>query len=173
MKEGIALPGACKNWWSACISVDTGLARQTRAELRRASSVVDALGVSATHELNRRLLEAGCDLRLRRHGPDRLALIAVALAHVVENLNLTAAQQFGKGNPKALSALRFNSLVRTKEPRQLMLPLTRALKLVQGKANVSRLATDLYWWNDRTRTEWCFDYHGEAKAKPNPKEIKP
>lgn len=162
----------CKGWWDTCIAAETGSARQARSELRRAVGVTDALGVSATHELNRRLVRAGHDLRQRRDGPDRLALLAVSLAHVKEDLGATVAQRFGTGDPKALSSLRFNALIRAKEPRRLLRPLVRALQVAKGSANVRRLAADLYWWNDKTRANWCFDYHGAAHAKPTPEETK-
>ena len=160
----------CKGWWDTCIAAETGGARRARAELRRAASMADALGISATHELNRRLVGAGHDLRQRRDGPDRLALIAVALAQVAQDRRETAAQRLGAGEPKTLSGLRFNALIRAKEPRQLMRPLVRALQVAKGAANVRRLAADLYWWNDKTRTDWCFDYHGASDARPTPEE---
>ena len=172
MTDTHSLAGVCRDWWAACIAADSGASKQARAELRRAASVTDALGVSATHELNRRLTGAGYDLRKRRDGPDRLALIATALAQVTEDLGATAAQRFGAGDPKVLSGLRFNALIRTKEPRQLMRPLARALKIINGGANVHKLAADLYWWNDTTRTNWCFDYHGATDAKPLQEETK-
>ena len=173
MTEPHSLASTCKDWWATCIAAETGAARQARAELRRAASVTDALGVSATHELNRRLVSAGYDLRNRRDGPDRLALIAVALAQVTQDQRETAAQQLGAGKQnkqKALSGMRFNALIRAKEPRQLMRPLARALRVAKGAANVRKLAADLYWWSDKTRTDWCFDYHGAAEAKPTPEE---
>ena len=160
----------CKGWWDTCIAAETGAPRRARAELRRAASMADALGISATHELNRRLVRAGHDLRKRRDGPDRLALIAVALAQVVQDRRETAAQRLGAGEPKTLSGVRFNALIRAKEPRRLMRPLVRALQVAKGAANVRRLAADLYWWNDKTRTDWCFDYHGASDAKPTPEE---
>ena len=166
MTEPHALFSVCKAWWAACIVADTGSARRARAELRRSASVTDVLSLAATHELHRRLVGAGYDLRKRRDGPDRLALIAVALAHVTQDLGTTAAQRFGTGDRKALSELRFNALIRAKEPRQLMRPLARALRIVESGASVGRLATDLYWWSDATRNRWCFEYHGAADARP-------
>ena len=164
-------PGtACMDWWANCIAAETGAARRARAELRRAASVTDALAVAATHDLHRRLVHTGYDLRKRRDGPDRLALIAVALAQLTENTGATAAQRFGQGEPKALSELRFNSLIRARSPRQLLRPLPRALRLLKGSANVHRLAADLYWWSDTTRTSWCFDYHGATQARPTTEE---
>ena len=170
MTDTPSIAEVCKGWWDACIAAETGGARRSRAELRRAAGVTDALGVSATHELNRRLARAGHDLRQRRDGPDRLALIAVALAQIVQDQRETAAQRFGTGDPKSLSGARFNVLIRAKEPRWLMRPLARALQVAKGSANVRRLAADLYWWNDKTRTVWCFDYHGASDAKPTPEE---
>ena len=80
--EPHALFSVCKAWWATCIVADTGSARRARAELWRSASVTDVLSLAATHELHRRLVGAGYDLRKRRDGPDRLALIAVALARL-------------------------------------------------------------------------------------------
>ena len=100
----------------------------------------------------------------------RLALIAIALAHAADHRTESAAQRFGGGEPKALSGIRFDALIRAKEPGQLLRPLVRSLQLVDGSVNVAKLATDLYWWNDKVRTDWCFDYHGAAYAKPTASE---
>ena len=159
-----------KDWWTRCIASDIGVARQARAQLRRSSSVTDALALRATHDLHRRLAAAGHDLRKRTDGPDRLALIAVALAHVTEDPAESAAARFGRGNPPALSGLRFDALVRATEPRQLMRPLTRALRIIKGSANVLRLASDLYWWGENTRMKWCFEYHRATDAMPSARE---
>ena len=166
MTESHSLASLCTEWWAVCIDSEIGVARQARAQLRRSSSVAEALAVGATHELNRRLVAGGNDLRRRSDGPDRLALIAVALAHVTEDHDATAAQRFGTGDPKKLSYLRFNALLRAKEPRQLIRPLARALRILRGGANVRKLATDLYWWGDTTRTKWCFEYYGATDSRP-------
>lgn len=164
-------PGnACKEWWKTSIAGHTGTARRTRAQLRRADSVTAALAVDATHQLHARLLGAGHDLRKRSDGPDRLALIAVVLAHMTSDLPNTVAQQFGDGDPRLLSALRFEGLIRTKNPRDLIRPLVRALRITDGGANILKLASDLYWWGDTTRTNWCFEYHGATGAKPSTRE---
>ena len=158
------------SWWRNSIAGETGGARRSRAELRRAEDVTAALSLSATHELNRRLIETGYDLRRRSDGPDRLALIAVALAQVARHRPESAAKRFGGGDPKALNGIRFNALIRAKDPGQLLRPLARSLQLVDGAVNVAKLATDLYWWNDKVRTDWCFDYHGAEDAKPASEE---
>lgn len=158
--------GICQNWWAHEISAENGQARKTRAELRRADTVVKALGLEAVHRLNAMLSDAGFDLR---HDPARLALIAVALAHI-KTSGPPVARGFGhresKDSPRKLSDLRFNALIRATAPDDLRKPLTRALAVIKGAGNPGRLGADLYYWNDKTRTKWCFDYYGEATAAP-------
>lgn len=153
-------------WWRNAIDADTGRARRTRAGLRRADTPLAVLGVSAVHELHGALSETGHGMHHRTDWPDRLSMIAVALAHVNDGRGAAAARRFGAGDPPPLSAIRFNSLIRAETPRDLMLPLVRALKVIDGGADVRRLVKDLYWWNDRIRTEWCFEYYGATDAKP-------
>lgn len=170
MTTSQAIGATCMSWWRTGIVGEGGPARQSRAQLRRAAGATAALCLPATHDLNRRLIDAGHDLRRRRDGPDRLALIAIALAHVADHRAESAAQRFGGGEPKTLSGIRFDALIRAREPGQLLRPLARSLQLVNGGVNVAKLATDLYWWNDEVRTDWCFDYHGAADAKPTASE---
>lgn len=153
-------------WWRNAIDADTGRARRTRAALRRADTPLAVLGVSAVHELHGALSEAGHGMHHRPDWPDRLAVIAVALAHVKDGRGAAAARRFGAGDPPPLSAIRFNALIRAEAPRDVMRPLVRALKVIDGGTDVRRLVKDLYWWNDRIRTEWCFEYYGATDAKP-------
>ena len=156
----------CAAWWHRELGSDTGFARRTRAELRRAGTTLEVLGVSAVHDLNRELQEAGYNLRKRSDGPDRLALIARALAHITEPKGETLACKFGAGNPPTLSSIRFDALIRTENPRDLGVLLIRAMRIAGGGLNLQCLANDLYWWNEKIRTNWCFDYHGASSAKP-------
>ena len=161
-----SIGATCMRWWSSHVAGETGPARQARAQLRRAADTTAALCLPATHDLNRRLIEGGYDLRRRRDGPDRLALIAVALSHVAEHRRDSAARRFGSGDPKTVSGIRFDALIREKNPGRLLRPLVRSLQLAGRTVDVAKLGTDLYWWNDKVRTDWCFDYHGAADAKP-------
>jgi len=152
----------CQGWWAREISADTGPARKTRAELRRADTALKALGVPAVHRLNAALAAGGFELR---HDPERLALIAVALAHIKEP-GPNVARVFGAGDTPALSPIRFNALIRVTTPGALWRPLTRALAVIGGRASPGALAADLFYWNEQTRTRWCFDYYGETTAAP-------
>jgi len=152
----------CQGWWTREISADTGSARKTRAELRRADTALKALGVPAVHRLNAALAAGGFKVR---HDPARLALIAVALANIKES-GPKVARAFGAGEPPSLSPIRFNALIRAATPEMLWRPLSRALAVVRGKAAPGALAADLFYWSEQTRTRWCFEYYGETAATP-------
>ena len=152
----------CQGWWAREVSAETGTARKTRAELRRADTALKALGVPAVHRLNAALAAKGFDLR---HDPARLALIAVALVHIKEP-GPKVARAFGAGDPPALSPIRFNALIRATTPEALWRPLSRALAVIKGAANPGALAADLFYWSEQTRTRWCFDYYGETFTAP-------
>ncbi len=166
MTDDDASVGAiCARWWRGAIAGDSGLARMNGAQLRRADGPLAALSVAAVHGLNRDLRQAG-----HRPAPDRLALIGAALAHVTQGQGPRPAQAFGRGEPKPLSPIRFNALIRARETGDLWRPLIRALAMVKGQVNPAALARDIFYWNDSTRTSWCFDYHGEAFATPTSEE---
>jgi len=84
--------------------------------------------VPAAHRLNAAMSAAGYDLS---NDPQRLALIAVALAYIKES-GPKVARTFGSGDPPALSPIRFNTLIRTTAPGALWRPLTRALAVIRG-----------------------------------------
>lgn len=153
---------AAYGWWAEVLG-NTGKGRAARARLRKAATPVEALEIEATHELNARL---GGTLIARA---DTLALIAVALANLSESMaEPAAARMAGR-----VSALRFQRLVRIEAPGDLIVPLRRALVQVEGKANVSTLARDLFYWSDAVRTRWCFSYYGAGFAAPEPAASEP
>jgi len=156
----------CLGWWGRWIDGQDGTARATVARLRRVASPLDAVLTPAVQDLNHRLAGPGFDLRGR---PDRLALIVVALAACKHSPNRSAAAQFGTPSDRpAVSPLRFNALVRETNPDRLRQPLVRALGQIKGAVDVAVLASDLFYWNDATRTRWAFDYYGAGDALTKP-----
>ena len=151
----------CLNWWRVLTNKDIGRSRADLARLKRVNLVADALVIHSVHDLNKSLADEGCDMR---RCPDKLALITVALAQIKESNNLRLAQIMGQGNQKLLSEIRFDRLIRIQEPAELAVQLRRALAVVGHRANVARLAQDLFYWNDKTRAAWCFDYYGASSA---------
>lgn len=151
-------------WWAHLTNPEIGQSRAALAQLRRASAPIDALMLPAVHDLNRRLTKAGFGLRGQ---PEKLALIAMVLAQVKTSTPARLAQQMGRGDPKVLSPMRFDRLMRLDDPQELAQQLRRALPVVGHGANVGALAQDLLWWTDSTRARWCFDYYGASDAAPD------
>ena len=151
-------------WWRQAIRPDheSGRARAVRAMLRRAESPLDVVVVPEVHDLNRALAAAGWDLR---RDPERLALVAVVLANLETDTPDRAAARMGGAHASRapVSALRFQRIVRTRRPGELMRPLTRALAQIDHGANARALARDLLTWGETTRRNWCFDYYGAAR----------
>ena len=155
----------CYAWWRKFIDADTGPARATRARLRRARTPVEALAVEAVHDLNVSLAGIGETLR---DDPGRLALIAIALAHVREDGKARVAQNFrGQGEQATLGAIRFSALIKCRKPSELITLLPRALKMIDGRADIRRLSNDVFCWDERVRTDWCFQYYGHSWAAPS------
>ena len=155
--------GAVVEWYRSSLGWDSGAARAARARLRRCQSTVEALAVAETHDLNRRLKEIRPGAAPKA---DQLALIAIAFARLRSIDGDELAAVFGKrqtkDGPRLLSELRFQSLIRVGSHRDLMAPLRRSLAVLgpDASCNGRTLARDLYWWSDRVRNRWCFQFFG-------------
>ena len=154
-KEKPDIGAAAAHWWRTALA-DTGPGRMTRARLRRCDTPAEALAVEATHTLHS-ALGGG----MKEQG-DRLALIAIALANVSESHAKTAAERMGE----TVAPMRFQTLIRTEKPADLIRPLRRALAQIEQSANVAALARDLFYWGEAVRNRWCFAYYGAASAAP-------
>jgi CRISPR system Cascade subunit CasB len=158
-ETGHDIAKAAFGWWRGTLG-NTGKGRAARAALRRCDSPVEVLLIPATHDLHAAL---GGQLQARG---DTLALIAVALANLRETVPAPAAERFAK----ALSPIRFQSLLRAEDRAALIRPLRRALAQIDHEANVGRLAEDLFFWGEGVRSRWCFEYYGASQAAPEAEE---
>ena len=156
----------CAGWWRQIFGDREGSAHVVGGPLRRCDTPAEALAIESVHDLNSQLRAMGY-----RPGADRLALVAISLAHVNENGILKLAEAFGQRKPRrgarVLSELRFQALIHATDWTALITPLRRALASVRGKpVNVAALAADLYRWDEHSRTAWCFQYYGASEAVP-------
>ncbi|WP_163850545.1 type I-E CRISPR-associated protein Cse2/CasB [Pseudooceanicola aestuarii] len=137
-------------WWSTELGDrKTGVQKALSARLRRGDDVT-VLCQPAVHDLSRKLgLKDGV----------RLARLARLLAHVREHGPTRLPRLLGRGDPKAMTALRFERLVHS-AGADLEAAIRRALPLVGHRANVAHLGDAVLFWSDKTRTHWCFDYYG-------------
>lgn len=167
MSDGTKTPGqVALGWWQRNLrpDEDTGTARALRARLRRADHVTDVLAEGLVIDLYDRLD--------RRADPLTLAALAQVLAHVERHESRRIAQAFGAGDPRALSPLRFQRLIRSGDRQELATGLRRALPLIGGACNVAALAEDILFWGEKPRIRWCFDYYGAAPPRPAAAEEK-
>lgn len=145
-------------WWKE-LRDDRG----ARAELRRCSTVTEAVFCRGFHRLKRMM--GGDDLsdfELRT-----LGLIAVVLSHVEidsgepASTAVGAAMAASAGDRPIVSDARFRQLLRTPPSGfdERLPDLVRVLRQMGRRAPVDRLAEDLRRWNDRTRRDWALGYY--------------
>jgi CRISPR system Cascade subunit CasB len=144
-------------WWR---SLDDN--RGDRAELRRCGTLAEVVFTPAYH----RLRQAVC-----RYGAvhdEGLAVLAGLAAKVKNNAtDNTVAEQMatGKGDSARVSGLRFRRLLKVKDQEELFTAFGRVIALLDGSVNLQSMAQSVYFWNDRTRKQWAFDYYSKAPSE--------
>ena len=167
MTDDKSIGGIVVAWYESSVGGDDGAARAARARLRRCESPADALTIDATHELDEHLGKIG------ERRADRLALLATTFARLRGVRGRTLAALFGEkpggDGPRLLSELRFQSLIRARSHRELIVPLRRSLAVLGSEPACDgyALAEDLYWWGEEVRNRWCFQYFGAGFAAEN------
>jgi CRISPR system Cascade subunit CasB len=72
----------------------------------------------------------------------------------------------GKADGSArVSGLRFRRLLKAKEPDDLFTAMGRVVALLGSSINLQSLAKSVYFWNDRTRKQWAFDYYSKSPSE--------
>ena len=155
--------------------------RGDRARLRRAQTIADAA-------LEPSVWQLAAALGLEESDNEALLLVTSALAHVKEDAEdnrslayLLGAAPAGRDEKPKLSGLRFQRMMRSKEPDELLQQIRRALSVGDGRADVAVLADDLFAWSserkyaDRRRSgmtfRWARDYYlkrAEQALVPDP-----
>lgn len=145
-------------WW---LTLNENLGE--RAELRRCSTLAEVAFTPVYHRLR---------LAVVKHGSvnlDALALVAGLAARVKSNVpGNTLAEQMatGKSDGSArVSGLRFRRLLKIKEREELFTAMGRVVALLGGGVNLQSLTNNLYFWNDRTRKQWAFEYYSKSPSE--------
>jgi CRISPR system Cascade subunit CasB len=147
---------ALMDWWAGLDH-----ARGDRAALRRCRSSQEVAFVPAFHRLRQNLS------RIAPVDAENLAVVAGILSHVRENdYSLRFAQQMAtpkEGSDRArVSGLRFRRLLKVEDRDDLYGAVVRTIRLLDGSVNIASLADGVYWWNERTKNTWAFDYYDKA-----------
>lgn len=154
-----ALGQALYHWW-ASLEHDKG----SRAELRRCT---DPVSVILTSAYQRQFWAWKALFEGEKGYEDRLAQIMGLLSHVksAKEIRSLASQMAQKnGDTPTVSELRFRRLLQ-RQREDLYAPMIRIIRLLDGTVNISDLSESLYYWGDRVRREWAYDYFGQGKAK--------
>lgn len=137
--------------------------RGDRAELRRCSTLAEVAFTPAYHKLRFALAKFG------RVNADGLALVAGLAARVKSNVTVDSfAEQMatGKADGSArVSGLRFRRLLKIKDREELFTAMGRTVALLGGAVNLYSFANSLYYWNDRTRKQWAFEYYTKSPSE--------
>jgi CRISPR system Cascade subunit CasB len=153
--------GEALNAWHAGLAESRG----DRAELRRASTSLDAASVLASHRLINELRAVDDRVSIRR-----IPMIAAVLSHIrtadAEKYlpAQLAAARVGSDSP-VFSQLRFRRLLQADDEEALAVALRRAIAQLGGKADIYSTAEGIYYWNDTVRKDWSFEYFGVTAAR--------
>lgn len=167
----------CREWWTEYCGPTTGDAA-VRARLRRCRSTAEALTIAPAIGLARRLRAT----RPERDGSagrlERALDLARLLAHVSSDVPESVMRIAGyrhfpgerdtsdEGSRPVLSETRFKRLLLASPGEELLTLLVRLLAQVDGRADIARLAQDVWWWSDKTRERWAFEYYAAGVAAP-------
>jgi CRISPR system Cascade subunit CasB len=150
-----------ENWWRE-FKNNPG----DRAALRRCRSAAEVAFVPYFHQLRLDLV------KIAYVQPQSLARVVGVLSHVKDydesNARSIAQQMAAKkdGSDQArVSDLRFRRLLAIDDADELYGPMIRIIRLLGGGADIPSLADGIYWWNDRTKNTWAYDYYSEAPVK--------
>lgn len=137
--------------------------RGERAELRRCSTLVEVAFTPAYHRLR---LAVGKFGAVNADGLALVAGLAVRVKNSVAGDTLAEQMATGKSDGSArVSGLRFRRLLKVKERDDLFTAMGRVIALLGGAANLQSLANSVYFWNDRTRKQWAFEYYTKSPSE--------
>jgi CRISPR system Cascade subunit CasB len=151
-------------WWEALDGY-----RGQRAALRRAKSPIEVHFFPVFHQLLNQLREKG--YRISSNDSERLALIGGLAAHVKKHVSTASlAKQMAttksSGGGARVSGLRFRRLLAISGRDELYPFLIRVVRLLDGTVNLVSMAYSVYWWNERVKKEWAYDYYATAPNEP-------
>lgn len=156
-KEAASFEGVVLAWWRTVLDSPAD-----RAAMRRCAAAGEVALLPAYHRLRRDLGQAG-----EKVGAERLAVVCAVLSHVREHDGRASfAEQLagGEGDKARFSGLRFRRLLAMPSGDELLTGLVRAVRILDGRANVGDLARAVRFWGDNERLRWARDYY-DAKPK--------
>jgi len=148
-----SLGQSLEKWWD-----ELQKSNGDKAELRRAQTVTDVILLP--------VYQRACQRFKPFFGEEdyqyRLAAILGLLAHVKINSSESLAKQMAVSRP-GVSELRFRRLLQ-RDRSDLYITMIRVLRMLGNQANIYDLADSVYYWGDRIKREWAFEYFPNANT---------
>ena len=165
-------------WWRRLHTRQdgTGGHRAAVAQLKRASTPLEAMLVPEAIHLHRSICEALGRDALNRSEADGVAVVAAVLARVKPGAPVRTSlaamlgqtsdgRRPGPDGQALLSASRFAALVRADDPGERLRNLRRGIQLAGGRQfDAARFAADQLWWDGDCRRRWVFEYYQEGRS---------
>jgi CRISPR system Cascade subunit CasB len=158
------------NWWIE-LNRNTG----NKANLRRCNTPSETVYLPVSHSLISKLKECK-DIQFNLSS-DRICAIAGILAHVKEDNSMSFAKQLSQkksGSEQALvSDIRFRRILKysnISEEELFFQKIIRVIHHVDRRVNIYDLLYSLYFWGDKVKKQWAYDYYGTASTSENETE---
>jgi CRISPR system Cascade subunit CasB len=155
--KGSPTGDALAEWWNG-LAANPG----ARADLRRAHDLTAVVISPAFQRFRRRMVMAGLPEDESRQ--DRLAVLAGVLVHLNASNELRLPQAMRGEDKPRVSELRFRRLLDSPSMEDLFTGLRRVLPLIDSAADIHQLAADIWYWGDKVRKRWAYDYPWPAKT---------
>ncbi|MDP2211519.1 MAG: type I-E CRISPR-associated protein Cse2/CasB [Candidatus Aquicultor sp.] len=146
---------ALTDWWRELENN-----RGDRAVLRRCRSLTEVVFSPAYHRLRWAVSRFGS---VDDNGLALIVGLAARIKSNSEGSSIAEQMATGKSDGSArVSGLRFRRLLKVQEKDDLFTAMARIIALLGGTTNLQSLVQSVYFWNDRTRKQWAFDYYSRA-----------
>jgi len=149
------------SWWKG-LEHDKG----ERAFMKRTSSPAEVVFSPAYHRLLSQLQRDG-----RHINREAVAAVAGLSTHVKAHIDHDVSLARQMAAPKSMSGdarvsgLRFRRLLAVSGRSELYPLMIRLIRLLGGQVNLVSLANAVYWWNEKTKTQWAYDYYATAPSE--------
>jgi CRISPR system Cascade subunit CasB len=155
-------PALIRSWWTELQSDPGG-----RGKLRRCRRPIEAQALPPTIDLMVRMGWSPPEEDRYDWYGERIAAIAMVLAHVREDSTQPVARSLGATgglDKPRLSNSRWERLCRAEGHEEIATEFTRIVQMVGGTANLADLAFAMLTWdrdtNRRSKQKWIYAYYG-------------
>ena len=150
---------ALKNWWE-----DLKDNKGVRAEFRRTKNIEDVIMLPSFHIACNKF---NTFFEGENGWKERFAMILGLLSHIKEMSDEKFVVQMAMATSLSrppVSELRFRRLLQCNRD-ELYVKMIRIIRLLNGRGKIYDIAKSCYFWGDKIKRDWAFDYFPLVKDK--------